>query len=226
MKRLVILLALLVLVSGCVQQTMEEVPAEVPVETPVAPVETPVETPVTPVEVPVAPVDTGVESLGGDLYRFKLNKPFTFDGKTIVLTDIDTASAQFRVTIEGDQVILVTTKEKEISHGIEVYVDVFKNYGPEDPKTYADVSLKKFVLGPNEYLVTKKVTKLPDGSEIVVGTTRVDSTGVRVAPVTISSDSSSDIVEGKEARFANYTVTNVKTFVKFESYALLKVVPR
>ncbi len=233
MKRVMIALLVLftILVGGCVQQKAigettqpaivpVSLPAEVPAEKPQAPVEIPIEKPVNATK----GVAAQVESLGNDLYKFNVNDKLVFDDKEIVLTDLDTSTSQFRATVNGEEIIFVNTKETEISQGVEMFVVSFKNFGLEDLRTYVELSIKKFVPGENEYLVYQnKPVKLSSGEQLAVSTTRISSTGVKTAPVTLG-DVSEDIVEGKDAYFGNYTVTNVKTFVKDKSYALLKVV--
>ena len=226
MKKLVILLALLILVSGCAQQIMEETPAK---QEPVVEQPVPVEEPAPVVEQPV-PVENATsvveEALGEGKYKLKINVPFTFEGKKVLITDLDTSATRVVVSVDEVEAKLIRTKEIEVVNGLEMFVDTYVNHGLEDSRTFVVMGIKKFVLGGNEYLVMRDAPiLLPNGQQVSVGVTRVDSTDVRTAPVSVGSDSS-DLVQGQSARFGNYTVTNVKTFVRDKSYALLKIVPR
>ena len=227
MKKLVVLLALLILVSGCAQQLMEEAPAKeepAPVVQPVEEEPVPIVEAVVEQPKPAEPVVN--ESLGGDKYKLHLNVPFTFEGKQVLVTDLDVSAARVVVSVDVVEAKLIRTKEVEIVNGLEIFVDRYDNFGLSDPRTFIVLSIKKFVLGENEYLVMRdSPVLLPNGQKVSVGNTRVDSTDVRTAPVAIGSDSS-DLVQGRTERFGNYTVTNVKTFVKDKSYAVLKIVPR
>lgn len=231
MKKLVILLALLILVSGCAQQVMKEAPAkEVPasvVHEQTAPV---VQPPEQPKAEPPKPVENATsvveEALGEGKYKLKINVPFAFEGKKVLITDLDTSATRVVVSVDDVEAKLIRTKEVEVVNGLEVFVDMYENHGLEDSRTFVVLGIKKFVLGDNEYLVMRdSPVFLPNGQKVSVGVTRVDSTDVRTAPVSIGSDSS-DLVQGQYARFGNYTVTNVKTFVRDRSYAILKIVPR
>jgi len=228
MKKLVIALAILVLISGCAKDLMEETPQPA-VEQPVveAPIvqEPVVEEPVVTEPVVQEPVVETPTVMPEGIYTLKFDEPFTFDNVDLKLTDIDTSAAQFRIEVNGKQIIFHNTREPEIASGLMMEVATFKNYGLSDPRTYLNLSIKRFELGDNEYLVEKSSpVELPDGSMLSVST-RISDTNVRTASVSITGDNTQDVLEGKSVNFNNYTVTNLRTFGKSKEYAWLRVEP-
>lgn len=247
MKKLVMVLAILVLVSGCVETVKEAAEGAVDAvgevadkaidigeeavdgvvgigEEAVEGVEEAVE------EVKPAEEEPVAEELGDNKYKMKSDTSYTIEGVEFVITDIDVSSSQFRVDVAGSQIVFVGTKEVEIASGLEMFVDTFKNYGLSDPRTYVIMGIKKFVLGEDEYLVYRgSPIKLDDVNKtsVSVSDTKVDTAGVRTVSINVGSDSES-IVEGRTARFDKFFVTNVRTFTKDpgKKYAILKIVPR
>lgn len=231
MKKLVIALSILILLSGCAQQIEKPktTPAVLPPAAPVveAPVveEPVVEEPVVDEPKPVAN-ETAAELVGENMYKMKLNTKYKFNGVELEAMDIDSSSAQFRVEVNGNQILFVGTKEVEIAEGFEMFVDSFGSFGTGDPRTYVTMSVKPFKLGENEYLVRRGTPiTLPDvnKTQLSVTGTKIDSADVRTVNVNLAGDVV-DIVQGREAYLGKYIITNLKTFNKDKSYALLKVV--
>ncbi|MFH0752791.1 MAG: hypothetical protein V1914_04330 [archaeon] len=221
MKRVLIVLALLILVSGCVQMADEEAAQplieEPLVEEPV--VEPLVEEPV--VEEPVVPID--------NRYELRFEVPVTVLGRTFVLTDLDSSATRAVVTIDGTEIKLIGSREEEIyKDELSLMLVRFENYGLSDPRTYALTEIKEFSLGPDEYLVRRDHSiKLDDANKTAVSVsyTKQDTGGVRTATVNVGGDSET-IVQGRTVTFDKFKVTNIKTFTEDTMYALLKIVPR
>lgn len=205
MKRLAILLALLLLIAGC---SMKQAVT--------------VEQPQTPVENTSAAIEQQMPELG--LKTFKVNEPQTVAGKNVVVTDIDSSSAQVRATIDGEYVIFVGTKEKEIVNNLEMYVDSFKTYGAGDPRTYAMINFEEFKLGPNEYLLKKEKPLTVSGTTFTLLRTGMSDTGVRYAHLTPGGMDEQRIMQEETVSFGNLQVTNLKTFFKTQNYAVFRIV--
>ncbi len=203
MKRLAIaLIAALILTSGCGTKQAVTV-----VEQPQMPAE----------ETAAEPVP----ELG--LKTFKANEPQTIAGKRVVVTDIDSSSAQVRATVDGEYVIFAGTKEKEIAGGLEMYVDSFKTYGSGDPRTYAAINFEEFKPGPNEYLLKKDKPITVSGTTFRLLRTGMSDTAVRYAYLAMEGQQEQRIMQGETASFGDLQATNLKTFFKTQNYAVFRI---
>lgn len=206
MKKIAIMILVLIILSGCAQK--EAI--------------TPVTPPSTVIEQPKASSDT-IESLGNDLYRIKLNLPVTLDGKDLLLTDLDTSISQFRMEIGGEEVVFHGTKETEIASGLEMYVDKIERVSAEEFNLVFHI--KKFKLQENEYLLRKDSPIIVSGVEVSVNTANIDSSLRRSIRI-IAEGKDTWVYEKNTENFGKLDITNVKTFAKDKSYAILKIVAK
>lgn len=204
MKRLAILLTLLLLIAGC--STKQGI------------------TVVAPPEIPVENTPTGPQVPEFGLKTFKVNEPQTVAGRKVVVTDIDSSSAQVRATIGEEYVIFVGTKEKEIVNDLEMYVDSFKTYGAGDPRTYAVINFEEFKLGSNEYLLKKDKPVTVSGTTFTLLRTGMSDTGARYTYITNGGMEDQRMILGETLPFGNLQATNLKTFFKTQNYAVFRIV--
>lgn len=204
MKRLaIVLIAFMILVAGCAKET----PAPTPIEQPEQ-------------QVAEKPVET-VSEFG--LKTFNLNSPQTIAGKVITVNDIDPTTGQIRLTIDSTDIVLSGTKEHEIALGLDLVVDNFKSYGREDPRTYVAINVQEFKLGPNEYLLRKDQPQTISGSTIKLIRTGMTDTGIRFATFDINGQEQR-VMQDETFSSDNLKLTNLKTFFRSQSYAVVKIV--
>ena len=206
MKKVLFVLAILVLISGCAQEKTVEAPVGVPQsidETSVAEV----------------PQDT-IESLGDDSYLLKQGESATLDNHEFLIKSIDVQGSLFRIDIDGTDIVFHGTKEKEIVNGLEMYVDKLQRASPSEYNLI--VHITDFSLGENEYLIRQGFPQSISGMEISVNAAKIDSSKRRSIPITLDGEDAV-IYEGETYSFDKAEVMNVKTFALDKSYAIIKI---
>lgn len=210
----ILVLALIILfIAGCAKQEAAPVVVDEPKNETV-------------VEAPKVDLDNTIVSLGNGLYKVNYGEEVTFQGKKFKINDIDKSTGRFKVMVGSEELLFQGTKEPEVTSGLKVHVEKMESTGPDVTDTSLILSIAKFALGADEYLVRKGSPVTVSSASVSVDTSKIDSNMIRSIPVSVGTETNVKINEGNTYSFKTLDVTNVKTFVFDKSYAVLKIVPK
>ncbi|MBS3108579.1 hypothetical protein J4409_01785 [Candidatus Woesearchaeota archaeon] len=157
-------------------------------------------------------------------YKFYLDNELDFNGNKIKLLDINN-EGETTLDINSNKWIMYETDTEDIVYGMKVVVQELNYDYINKTKIYAVVTVERFELKPNEYLIKDKQTMTTiNGAKTTLKRVNFDKSII----LDYNKELSLRILEGSTLETQGVSITNVKAFprpITSESYALIKVTP-